>query len=390
MFAATTQQTIALVVFLAAVIGAVFYLIGSSRKAKPEVGSEIELAPNRKPYYDDEQLEGPRLERALLWGVLSLMVIGVGLPLYWLVEPNRQEGAIEYFDERLASKTYHHGQPVGGGALFAATAEGGFNCAGCHGGDAGIGGQVPYTLTEPDGDLRQVQWKAPRLDIATSRWTDEQLTDILVYGRPFSPMPAWGIEGGGPMNEQQISNLVRYLHQIAREGGFETDEGTPITDAIRKVAAQEAREEKVVLLGLDDELADLEAELGAAESDADKEDVQAEIDDLWAEVDADSQFDGEALFNMNCARCHTQGWSYDEPKESGGGGMAPPLYNVDDQFPSVDDHVDFVSGGRLKGERYGETGQFDGQMPYFLNLLTEDQIAAIVEYERSLAEEFNE
>ena len=50
----------------------------------PEIGAELELAANRKPYLDDEQLEGPRLERVLLWGVLSLMVIGVGLPLYWL------------------------------------------------------------------------------------------------------------------------------------------------------------------------------------------------------------------------------------------------------------------------------------------------------------------
>jgi mono/diheme cytochrome c family protein len=380
LFAATTQQTIALVVFLAAVIGGALYLFGSSRKAKPEVGSEIELAPNRKPYLDDEQLEGPRLERVLLWGVLSLMVIGVGLPLYWLTEPNRQEGAVEYFDDRLADKTYHHGQPVGGGALFASTDEGGFNCAGCHGGDAAIGGTVPYTLTDPvTGELRQVQWEAPALNTATLRFTDEQLTDILVYGRQFSPMPAWGIEGGGPMNDQQISNLIRYLHSIEIK-----------PEQAREQMAEDVLEEKAALLGLDDELAALEEELGAAESDADKEDVQAEIDDLLAEIADDSSIEGEALFNMNCARCHTQGWSYDEPTEAGGGAFGPPLYNVEEQFPDVEDHIDFVTNGRLKGARYGQMGQATGRMPYFVNLLTEEQIAAIVEYERSLAEEFNE
>lgn len=388
MFAATTQQTIAFIVFVSAGIGAVFFFIGNSRKAKPEIGSEIELAPNRKPYLDDEQLEGPRLERVLLWGVLSLMIIGVGLPLYWITEPNRQRGAVDYFDERLAGKTYHHGQPVGGGALFAATDEGGFNCSGCHGGDAGIGGEVAYTLTDPvSGELRQVFWKAPRLDLATSRWTDEQLIDILTYGRPFSPMPAWGILGGGPMNDQQLDNLVRYLHKIARDAGFESDSGLPNTEAIREANDAGIVEEKAVLLGLDDELAELETQLGEAESDADKEEIQAEIDDLVAEITGDSSVEGEALFNLNCARCHTQGWSYDEPKESGGGGMGPPLYNVDDQFPDVEDHIDFVTNGRKRGERYGETGQFDGQMPFFLNLLSEEQIAAIVDYERSLVRE---
>lgn len=388
MFAATTQQTIAFIVFVSAGIGAVFFFIGNSRKAKPEVGSEIELAPNRKPYLDDEQLEGPRLEKVLLWGVLSLMIIGVGLPLYWVTEPNRQRGAVDYFDERLAGKTYHHGQPVGGGALFSGTDEGGFNCAGCHGGDAGIGGEVQYTLTDPvSGDLRQVIWKAPRLDVATARWTDAQLTDILTYGRPFSPMPAWGIAGGGPMNDQQLSNLVRYLHKLARDAGYENENGTINTEKLREITVEEGNEEKARLL-FGDEIDELNEIISDAESTAEeKEAAQADIEALVERATRDSSVDGEALFNMNCARCHTQGWSYGEPKESGGGGMGPPLYNVDDQFPDPEDHIDFVTNGRKRGERYGETGQFDGQMPFFLNMLTPEQIEAIVEYERSLARE---
>ena len=30
----------------------------NTRKARPELGSEIELAPNRKPYFDDEKITG--------------------------------------------------------------------------------------------------------------------------------------------------------------------------------------------------------------------------------------------------------------------------------------------------------------------------------------------
>jgi mono/diheme cytochrome c family protein len=375
LIAATTQQTIALIVFLVVIAAWIAFLVANNRKAKPEIGSEIELAPNRKAYLDDEQLEGPRLEKALLWGVLSLMIIGVGLPLYWLTEPTRQAGAKESFNDRLAGKTYHHGQPVGGGALFAATDQGGFNCAGCHGGETAIGGEVPYTLTDPvTGKLRQVQWKAPALNTAVLRFSDASLKDILTFGRPFSPMPAWGIEGGGPMNDQQIDNLIRYLHSIA------------ITPKEAKAQMEVAvRDERVTLAGKDGELADLKEQLTAAKTDDEKATIQADIDALYAEVESDESTWGAALFNLNCARCHTQGWSYNEPKDPGTGGFGPPLTNVLNQFPDVEDHIDWVTVGRKKGERYGQVGQASGRMPYFQNLLTKEEIAAIVDYERSLA-----
>ncbi len=380
-FAATTQQAIAIVVFLLVIAGSLAFFIANSRKAKAEVGSELELAPNRRAYLDDEELEGPRLEKVLLWGVLSLMVIGVGLPLYWVTEPNRQAGAVDYFADRLSGKTYHHGQPVGGGALFAVTDEGGFNCAGCHGGDAATGGQVvPYTLTDPvTGDLRQVQWKAPSLNTAVQRFSDESLKDILVYGRPFSPMPAWGIEGGGPMNDQQIDNLIKYLHRLNAELDPEQ---------AREEATAAAEEELERLRTLEDQLAEAEDALdalGADATDDERADAEAAVERLESEIALEQPATmGAALFNMNCARCHTQGWSYDDPKEPGGGGFGPPLYNVEDQFPAVEDHIEWVANGRQDGERYGEVGQASGRMPYFVNILTAEQIEAIAEYERSL------
>ena len=379
--AATTQQTIALVVFLLVIAGWVAFLVGNSKKAKPEIGSEIELAANRKPYLDDEELEGKHLERVLLWGVLSLMVIGVGLPLYWITEPNRQSGAIDYFDERLAGKTYHHGQPVGGGALFAATAEGGFNCAGCHGGESGIGGEAPYTLTDPEtGKLRQVQWKAPALDSLTLRMTDEQIRDVLVYGRPFSPMPAWGLEGGGPMNDQQINNLIRYLHKLTRDSQLDAEK-------VRAANTEAAEKELERLRSLEDTLAAARAELADA-SEEDRAGLEARIAALEDEIALNQpKTMGAALFNVNCARCHTLGWSYGEPRAPGGGAYGPPLYNTTGQFPDEVDHIEFVTNGRQRGEKYGANGQASGRMPYFVNLLTAEQIEAIVAYERSLGED---
>ena len=53
-----TQQAIGIVVAILIVLGWVLYLFANSRRTKPEVGSEIELAANRKPYLSDDQLEG--------------------------------------------------------------------------------------------------------------------------------------------------------------------------------------------------------------------------------------------------------------------------------------------------------------------------------------------
>ena len=70
------------------------YYFANRNAARPELGSEVELAPNRRPYYDDETLEGPRLERVQIIGVLLLVTMVIGLPLYWVLEPDRQAGAV--------------------------------------------------------------------------------------------------------------------------------------------------------------------------------------------------------------------------------------------------------------------------------------------------------
>ncbi len=336
-FAATTQQTVAMVLVVLMTTAWLAYALVNARKGKPEIGAEIELAPNRKPYFDDDSLETSRLERFQVSGLAALLIIGVGLPLYWLTEPGRQEGAIVDFDETFANR---------GEGLFDTTENGGFNCAGCHGGLDGLGAEVPYTFTDPEtGKLRQVQWKAPSLNDVTLRMTDAQILNVLTYGRPFSPMPAWGTAGGGPMTDQQLDNLVSYLHKIAL---------TP------KEALQQSQDQ-----------------------------ANKEMEALKAAGTANPSM-GSVLFNSNCARCHTAGFSYGEAKAPGSGFFGPPLNNVLTQFPDREDHVTFVAGdpttgGVPMGGRYGFGGQSTGKMPYFANVLTSEQIEAIVDYERDLA-----
>jgi mono/diheme cytochrome c family protein len=139
------------------------------------------------------------------------VVLVIGLPLYWVFEPSRQAGAVEAKNEEFVRW---------GSKLFATTAEGGFNCAGCHGAQGG-GGQAAYTITDPNtGQVKAVQWNAPALNTVFYRYDESEVKFILVYGRPFSPMSPWGLAGGGPMNDQQIETLIAKLKtlQIPREG----------------------------------------------------------------------------------------------------------------------------------------------------------------------------
>jgi mono/diheme cytochrome c family protein len=367
LLATTIQQSVAYVLVAILAFGALVWLLANMRRAKPEIGAELELAPNRKPYYDDEGMEGKRLDSFGAWALVSIAIVAIGLPLYWLAEPGRQSGAIDYFDATFAKR---------GSRLYATTAEGGFNCAGCHGGVAG--GPVTYTLTDPvTKRIRQVAWQAPSLDDVTLRMTDEQLKEVLTYGRPYSPMPAWGIEGGGPMNEQQIENLMAYLKSIEIS-----------KDEAQKRAQESVAGELAVLRDPQAALATAQkAVTEAAGTDA-RLAAEAQVGRIQAIIaNRQTPTSGAALFNLHCARCHTTGYSYGEVKDPGGGAFGPPLSNVLNQFVVEQDHIDFVTNGKKFGEKYGTQGKASGRMPYFGQILTADQIEAIVAYERELAKQ---
>jgi mono/diheme cytochrome c family protein len=361
--AATTTQNIAVLIGVVLAGAWVVYLLWNVRRAgRGEVGAELELAPNRRPYFSDEVLEGRKLERTQLLGLAMLAVLAVGLPLYWLHEPARQAGATEGYDKRFAGW---------GEADFATTAEGGFNCAGCHGGMKATGGVAAYTITDArTGLVRAVNWTAPALNTVLYRFSTDEVTYILTYGRPFSPMSAWGTKGGGPMNDQQISNIIAYLRsiQVPQEG---CGGGEDFCDNGHLPAGDAAAKEPAPF-------------------------TQAAIQKAAEEGVTSGKYKslGEALFNLDlnggafsCARCHTQGWSYGDPKLSGGGSaLGPNLTNGDTvrQFPNEQDHIDFVDAGSEDGKKYGQQGQGSGRMPGFGHLLTDDQVKAIVNYERGL------
>ena len=107
--------------------------------------------------------------------------------------------------------------------------------------------------------------------------------------------------------------------------------------------------------------------------------------------------DGEILFRLNCARCHTKGASYYDPNNLD---LPPPSpvgeWRVRtqpherlhaDPVPGLageQEQFDWVALGAPANELYGIRGISSGRMPHFVDQLTETQIDAIVAYERSL------
>ena len=62
---ASTQRTVGWVLASIVLVGMGIYLLFNFRIGKREVGSEIELAPNRIRHADDDQLETRLLDRNL-------------------------------------------------------------------------------------------------------------------------------------------------------------------------------------------------------------------------------------------------------------------------------------------------------------------------------------
>ena len=370
---ATTTTSLAYLIFAITAVGWIVYFVLNKSSARAELGSEIELAPNRKPYYDDETLEGPRLERMQMLGVLLLAVSVIGLPLYWIFEPDRQAGATVHRREEFERW---------GADLFDVTANGGFNCAGCHGGMKAGGGQAPTAVTDPKtGEVRAVNWYAPALNTVLYRFTGAEVKFILDYGRTFSPMSAWGTIGGGPMNTQQIETIIAYIRSIQLEPvSCLTDPAFLPVSGLTDLRTLRICDEGTLP---DDEKVKIDKAATLA--------AQKLVDaGKYATVDAAM---GEALFNLDinsgaysCARCHTEGWSYGSPGVSGQGAFGWNLTSgaTAAHFPSEQDMINFIKNGSEVGQRYGKQAQGSGRMPGFGSLLTDEQIKAIVEYVRSL------
>lgn len=449
LLAASTQRTIGWVLAILVTVPVLFLLVRRAFviifRADPEVGSEIELAPNRLPAVPDEFLEGTRLDRSLGAGLVTLALIGVLLPLYWLGEPGRIDGAEKNWDRIFTDR---------GGESYEE------NCTACHGPGGGAGA-ASFTLTDASGNfVSQVAWAAPALNTVLTRFSEDEVRHVLNFGRN-GVMPAWGGPGGGPMTEQQVNNLIVWMRSVqldeekiqanVRLGATERKaallfEGDRDSMSDEEIAAEQERTMELAegfMADVNSMLAPLEASAEATlaarisgverlpegeSRDRELAKIDSQIEgfvaaDLLADDFADQELLiqwGEVLFSnradsgvYGCARCHTAGFSYGAVEtartvdgqpvlaeyDQGGGAFGPSLTDgaTTTRFIEPGQQQTFITIGSQTGVSYGSTGRSaggSGQMPGFgarsekgndyNALLTQPEIAAIVAYERSL------
>ena len=138
-----------------------------------------------------------------------LLVVVFGMPIYWLKEPGRQTDAVKGFDEarraprlravparRLRRPRRQH-RPLR--LRWLPRHRGRRRRHPVH--------PRPTRRHRYAGQVGRAARSTP-CSPASPR---TRSTTIITYGRANTPMPAWGVIGGGPMNEQQVTDLIAYI-----------------------------------------------------------------------------------------------------------------------------------------------------------------------------------
>jgi mono/diheme cytochrome c family protein len=178
-----------------AVIGGVAWLAFLGVSALRTRGKE-QVPQNLAQGRSDEELETNRLERFQQVAVLISGFMAVSIPLYFLGETQRQESFVDQFSEESVGRGEHLVEE--------------FACFSCHGAE-GSGGSASY-IEKRTGVT--VNWSAPSLNDVFYRYSPDEVNFWVTYGRPNTPMPPWGVAGGGAMNEAQVADIVAYLGTI--------------------------------------------------------------------------------------------------------------------------------------------------------------------------------
>jgi mono/diheme cytochrome c family protein len=177
-------------------LGAVIAALMLWRSARGRRQALQDVPPAMRPAYSDEELEQTVAYRYRAWGMVLFAFFALFLPVYWFFEAGRLNDETEGFFVQSV---------VRGESLYVE------NCSECHGPE-GQGGAAASPYGEGS-------WPAPNLTNIAARYEENpNITDIRDYivttlerGRPGTPMPTWGAAYGGPLTDQQISEITDWI-----------------------------------------------------------------------------------------------------------------------------------------------------------------------------------
>ena len=179
------------------VSGVVIYVL-----ARRSADAGPDIPPAFMPGPSDTQLEKPRLEKLQAWGIVLVALSAVWIPAYFIFEPEHNKNqealltaaAIEHGSREVQVQDAHS-NPEGVG------------CVSCHG----------TALTGQEVLKGGLVFKSADLTTVCSRLTQEEIRMTVSEGR--GNMPAWSVENDGPLNDQQINDVVAYVVNLNSTNG---------------------------------------------------------------------------------------------------------------------------------------------------------------------------
>lgn len=233
---AQTNVAGALLLVLGAVLVAIsagaLYLRGRSR------GKAIEIPGAMQPGPSDGALETPLLHKLQGWGVMLVAFFVVWFPATWLFEPttnlNQEQALLEESIER------------GSRAVLPFSEENqlGVGCVNCHGPE--LRGGLIQAGDEFFNPPNLTDICAGNLGGHAAITSADEIKQVIMEGRPGTPMPSWSIRFQGALNDQQIQDLVNYLIELSSED-LPLEDNVCLSDKAQERALDAATEAGTVL-----------------------------------------------------------------------------------------------------------------------------------------------
>ncbi|MEX0868241.1 MAG: c-type cytochrome [Nitriliruptoraceae bacterium] len=194
-------SSVPVIILLVALAGfaLAYFVVGPGRRSGPRRRADIPLS--MRPHHADDELETRGIERAMSWGVALAVFASLFLPLYWLIEPQRIENAVD--------DQYEHDVAVGRVEYQNA-------CASCHGVNL-EGGSAPH----PDPDI-DAAWPVPSLNNIVARYEGSEVVEdvrefmwlTVFHGRAGTPMQGFSTDAGGVYSDYQLNSIISYVLSV--------------------------------------------------------------------------------------------------------------------------------------------------------------------------------
>jgi mono/diheme cytochrome c family protein len=317
------MQQATFAIFLAAlVVGAALVIFYTRRFSdRPRL---TKVPASLRPGDPDDVLESVRLTRILRWGVALTLFFAAFMFVYYFNEPGRMRKA----DKTVLQKSIDQGH-----YYFSVRED-------------------PVTGKPPD--KRTGDPKGPPIECARCHGVNQQ-GGTNEFLDPNT----------GKKRTIQVPELRHVFARYAKPPGF------PVIKDAKQFVRETVERGRV---GTD--MPTWGNRFGGPLTDQQLDDIANFLESIQEPITTPVAADGKTIFASFCAPCHGQG---------GAGGSGPSMTGGSEkvEFPNIDDHIAFVKAGSPKGP-YGTRGKGTGSMPAWSGTLTDEQVRAVVEYERSL------